>query len=45
MYQTTVRLDEELYNKLVKLAEKDKRSINAEFNYILEKYFKIIKDL
>lgn len=45
MVQTTIRLDEELYEKLVRLANKEKRSINAEFNFILEKYFKIIKDL
>lgn len=45
MIQTTIRLDKELYEKIVKLALKDKRSINAEFNYILEKYIKIMKDL
>lgn len=45
MVQTTIRLDEELYEKLVKQANKNKRSINSEFNFILEKYFKIIKEL
>lgn len=45
MIQTTIRLPEELYEKIVKQADKDKRSINSQFIYILEKYFKIIKDL
>lgn len=40
MISTTLRIDEKLYNIIIKLAEKDKRSINAEINYILEKYAK-----
>lgn len=35
---TTIRIEEELYEKIVKLAQEDKRSINSEMIYILEKY-------
>lgn len=45
MIQTTIRIDIEIYEKIVKQALKEKRSINSQFIYILEKYFKIIKDL
>ncbi len=40
MYDTMIslRLKEEIYNKIKKIAEEEKRSINAEINYILEKY-------
>jgi len=34
----TLRLDEEIYEKIKELAEKEKRSLNAEINYILGKY-------
>lgn len=34
----TLRLDEEIYEKIKILAEKEKRSLNAEINYILDKY-------
>lgn len=37
---TTLRISEELYEKIVKQAELDKRSINSEILYILEKYIK-----
>lgn len=45
MVQTTIRIDSELYEKIVKQADKEKRSINSQLIYIIEKYFKIIKDL
>lgn len=45
MIQTTIRIPEELYDKIVKQAYKDRRSINSQFIVIIEKYFKIIKDL
>ena len=45
MIQTTIRIDSELYEKIVKQALKEKRSINSQLIYIIEKYFKIIKDL
>lgn len=38
MVRTSLRLDDKLYDKLVKIAEKDKRSLNAEINYIIEKF-------
>lgn len=43
MTTTTVRLDTILYEKIVKLAEKDKRSINQEIIYIFEEYLNMIK--
>lgn len=45
MIQTTIRIPEELYEKIIKQANKDRRSINSQFIIILEKYFKILKDL
>lgn len=45
MIQTSIRIDSELYEKIVKQAIKEKRSINSQLIYIIEKYFKIIKDL
>ena len=38
MITTSLRIDEKLYLKLKKLAKQDKRSINTEILYILEKY-------
>lgn len=35
---TTLRIDEELYEEVVKLAQQDKRSINSEILFILQKY-------
>lgn len=43
MTTTTIRLDTLLYEKIVKLAEKDKRSINQEIIYIFEEYLNMIK--
>lgn len=39
LYQQTVRLDEEIANKLRKSANKNKRSMNSEIIAILEAYF------
>ena len=39
MITTTLRIDEETYNELVKLAQKEERSINSQLIYILKKYF------
>lgn len=36
--QTTIRIDEKLWEKLKKLAEKDNRSLNKEINFILAQY-------
>ena len=38
MITTTLRIDEDLYNEVAKLAEKEKRSINSEILIIIEKY-------
>lgn len=43
MIQTTLRINTILYEKIVKQAEKDKRSINAEMCYIFEEYLKMTK--
>ena len=43
MTTTTIRLDTLLYEKIVKLAEKDKRSINQEIIFIFEEYLNMIK--
>lgn len=42
MYDVTLslRLKEEIYEKIKNIAEEEKRSINGEINYILEKYIK-----
>lgn len=34
----TLRIDNKLHKELLRLSEKDKRSLNAEILYILEKY-------
>lgn len=44
MITTTLRIDEELYEKIVKIAEEEKRSVNSEIVYILEKFIKEKKD-
>lgn len=40
----TLRLNEEIYENIKKIAEEEKRSLNAEINYILEKYAKEKKE-
>ena len=41
MVATTIRIEEELYNKIVKLSIEERRSINAEILYIIEQYLKL----
>lgn len=36
----TLRMTEEVYQKIKKIAEEEKRSINGQINFILEKYAK-----
>ena len=36
----TIRIDEELLEKVQEMANKDRRSVNQTFNVILEEYFK-----
>lgn len=38
---TSIRLDEKLLNKVKELAEKNKRSVTAQIEYMLEKYIEI----
>lgn len=38
---TSIRLEEEIYQKVVKEAKKEKRSISAQIEYMIEKYFEI----
>ncbi len=38
MITTTLRIDEETYNKLIQLATNEERSINSQIIYILKKY-------
>lgn len=43
MITTTIRIDEVLYEKLVKLALKEKRSINSQLCIIIEQYLEMTK--
>ena len=36
MITTTLRIDEELYNKIAKIADNEERSINSQILYILK---------
>lgn len=38
---TSIRLSIENYNKIKKEAEKDKRSISKQIEFVIEKYYKI----
>ena len=38
MISTQLRIEEELWKKLKKLALEEERSINGEINYIIKKY-------
>ncbi len=38
---TSIRLDEKLLNKVKELAIKNKRSVTAQIEYMLEKYIEI----
>ena len=41
MLQTSLRISMDLYKRLARLSKKDRRSINSEIIYIIEKYFKL----
>ncbi len=38
MITTTLRIDEELYNKIAQIADKEERSINSQILYILKSF-------
>lgn len=40
---TSIRLNDELYNKIKQDADKEKRSITKQIEYMLSKYYEIIK--
>lgn len=40
MITTTIRIEEELYNKIVELAVENRRSINSQLLVMLEEYMK-----
>lgn len=42
MITTTIRVDTILYEKIVKQATKDDRSINSEIKYIIKQYLEMI---
>jgi len=42
MITTTIRIDSRLYEKLVKSANKDKRSINSQINWIIIRYLEML---
>lgn len=43
IYPTSIRLSEELYNKIKQDAENEKRSITKQIEYMLEKYYEMQK--
>lgn len=40
MISSNIRIPEELWEKLKEIAEKEKRSMNSQLIYIIEKYIK-----
>lgn len=38
MIITTIRIDENLYNEIAKIAQEEERSTNSQIAYILKKY-------
>lgn len=38
MIVTTIRIDEELYEKIAKIAREEERSTNSQISYILKKF-------
>jgi hypothetical protein len=40
---TSIRLDDELYDKIKVEAEKDKRSITKQIEYIIQQYYELKK--
>ena len=43
MITTTIRIEDELYNKIVQLALENRRSINSQLLIMLEKYIEIVE--
>lgn len=43
MITTTVRIEQVLYENLVKQAEKEDRSINQEIKFMIKQYLEMIK--
>ena len=42
---TSIRISDELYSKIKEDAEKDKRSITKQIEYMLEKYYEIKENI
>lgn len=42
---TSIRLDEKLYQRVVSEAQKNKRSISAQIEYTIEKYYEICDNI
>lgn len=42
---TSIRLSQKVYDKVVKEAEKEKRSISAQIEYIIEKFYEIKENI
>lgn len=42
---TSIRLSQEVYERVVAEATKEKRSISAQIEYIIEKYYEIKKSM
>ena len=40
---TSIRLSEEIYEKIKEEANKEKRSLSKQIEYIIEKYYEIIE--
>lgn len=41
VYPTSIRIEKELYEKVKEDAEKEKRSISKQIEYIIESYYEI----
>ena len=44
MYETRIRIDDELGDELKIISKKEKRSINGQIEYIIEKYIEVYKE-
>ena len=45
MITTSLRLDEDIYNKIIELATEEERSINSQILYMLKKYLESFSKL
>lgn len=45
MIQTSLRINNSLYQRIAKQSKKDRRSINSEIIYIIERYLIIVSEL